>query len=178
MTAHWIHIGGSPLAPTWELRHRVLGSYSVEDSPIDHQGARTLCMPLSHAEFPLSLQRFLIAALLCTYSRCQACRGTMPFVQFACGLPCYCHRLWGQRRQGFQHHPSMGLASLWMPSHTQCGERGAGELEEPCRQSRTSHCCNGTGGAGQVSVTVLSLHCCTNDLPIVPNEHVCNVLHS
>jgi hypothetical protein len=27
----------------------------------------------------------------------------------------------------------MGLASLWMPSHTQCGERGAGELEEPCR---------------------------------------------
>ena len=83
MTAHWIHIGGSPLAPTWELRHRVLGSYSVEDSPIDHQGARTLSMPLSHAEFPLSLQRFLIAALLCTYSRCQACRGTMPFVQFA-----------------------------------------------------------------------------------------------
>ena len=133
MTAHWIHIGGSPLAPTWELRHRVLGSYSVEDSPIDHQGAHTLCMPLSHAEFPLSLQRFLIAALLCTYSRCQACRGTMPFVQFACGLPCYCHRLWGQRRQGFQHHPSMGLASLWMPSHTQCGERGAGDLEEPCR---------------------------------------------
>ena len=64
MTAHWIHIGGSPLAPTWELRHRVLGSYSVEDSPIDHQGARTLYMPLSHAEFPLSLQRFLIAALL------------------------------------------------------------------------------------------------------------------
>ena len=23
-----------------------------------------------------------------------------------------------------------------------------------------------------------SLHCCTNDLPIVPDEHVCNVLHS
>ena len=69
MTAHWIHIEGSPLAPTWELWHRVLGSYSVEDSSIDHQGARTLCMPLSHAEFPLSLQRFLIAALLCTYSR-------------------------------------------------------------------------------------------------------------
>ena len=70
MTAHWIHIGGSPLGPTWELRHRVLGSYSVEDSPIDHQGACTLCMPLSHAKFPLSLQRFLIAALLCNYNRC------------------------------------------------------------------------------------------------------------
>ena len=34
------------------------------------------------------------------------------------------------------------------------------------------------GSAGQVSVTVLSLRCCTNDLPIVPDEHVCNVLHS
>ena len=35
----------------------------------------------------------------------------------------------------------------------------------------------GTGGAGQVSVTVFSLHCCTNDLPVVLDEHVCNVLH-
>ena len=47
MIAHWIEIGGSPLAPNWELRHRVLGSYAVQDSPIDHQGACTVCMPLS-----------------------------------------------------------------------------------------------------------------------------------
>ena len=47
MTAHWIEIGGSPLTPTWELRHRVLGSYAVQDSPIDHQGACTVCMPPS-----------------------------------------------------------------------------------------------------------------------------------
>ena len=45
MTAHWIEIGGSPLAPTWELRHRVLGSYAVQDSPIDHQG----CVYYLHA---------------------------------------------------------------------------------------------------------------------------------
>ena len=70
MTAHWMHIGGSLLAPTWQLWHQVLGSYSVENSPIDHQGAGTLYMPLSHAEFPLSLRCFLIATLLCTYSRC------------------------------------------------------------------------------------------------------------
>ena len=64
MTTHWIHIGGSPLAPTLELQHRVLGPYSVEDSPIDHQGARTPCILLSYAKFPLSLLRFLIAVLL------------------------------------------------------------------------------------------------------------------
>ena len=126
MTAHWIEIGGSPLAPHWELRRQVLGAYAVEDSPIDHQGACTLCMTLSQAEFPLSLRRCLIVVLLCTYSRCKACRGAMPFVQIACGLSCYCHRFRGQRRQGFQHHSSMGLASLWMPSPTQCGEGGAG----------------------------------------------------
>ena len=55
MTAHWIEIGGSPLAPTWELRHRVLGSYVVQDSPIDHQGACTICMPLSQTKLLLSL---------------------------------------------------------------------------------------------------------------------------
>ena len=44
ITAHWIEIGGSPLAPSWELRHRVLGSYAVQDSPIDHQGACTVCI--------------------------------------------------------------------------------------------------------------------------------------
>ena len=27
--------------------------------------------------------------------------GTMPFVQFACGLPCYCHRLWGNVAKAF-----------------------------------------------------------------------------
>ena len=31
MTAHWIHIEGSPLAPTWELWHLVLGSSSMEE---------------------------------------------------------------------------------------------------------------------------------------------------
>ena len=34
----------------------------------------------------------------------------MPFVPIACGLPCYCHRLRWQRRQGFQQHLAMGLA--------------------------------------------------------------------
>ena len=53
MTPHWIEIGGSFFGPHWELRHRVLGAYVMEDSPIDHQGACTLCMPLSQAEFPL-----------------------------------------------------------------------------------------------------------------------------
>ena len=38
----------------------------------------------------------------------------------------------GQCRQGFQHHPSIGLALLWMPSPTQCGEGRAGYLEEQC----------------------------------------------
>ena len=70
MTAHWIEIGGSLLAPCWELRHWVLRMYAVEDSPIDHQGACTLCIPLSPAEFPLSLRRCLIIVLLCTYSHC------------------------------------------------------------------------------------------------------------
>ena len=47
----------------------------------------------------------------------------MPFVPVACGLPCYCHRLRWQRRQGIQQHLGMGLAPLWMPSHTQCREK-------------------------------------------------------
>ena len=69
MTAHWIEIGVTPLAPCWELRHRVLGSYAVQDATIDHQAACTLCMPLSQTEFPLSLGRSLIFVLLCMYSR-------------------------------------------------------------------------------------------------------------
>ena len=39
MTVHWIHIGGTQLQPTWELRHRMLGSYPVQATRIDHQGA-------------------------------------------------------------------------------------------------------------------------------------------
>ena len=50
MATHWIEIGVSPLGPRWELHHRVLGAYAVEDSPIDHQGECTLCMPLSQAD--------------------------------------------------------------------------------------------------------------------------------
>ena len=53
MTAHWIEIGGSPLGPHWELWHRVLGGYAVEDVLIDNQGACSLCMPLPQTEFPL-----------------------------------------------------------------------------------------------------------------------------
>ena len=90
MIGHWIEIGGSPLAPRWELRHRVLGAYAMEDLPIDHQGACTLCMPLSQAEFPLFLRCCLIVVLLDTYSLCQACRGVVPFVQIACGLAFCC----------------------------------------------------------------------------------------
>ena len=53
--SHWIEIGGSPLAPRWELRHRVLGSYAVQDSQIDHQGACTVCMHLSQTKLLLCL---------------------------------------------------------------------------------------------------------------------------
>ena len=70
MTAHWIEIGRSPLAPSWELWHRVLGSYAVQDSPIDHQGACSVCMPPSQTKLLLSLQRCLTIVLLCMYSRC------------------------------------------------------------------------------------------------------------
>ena len=55
MTAHWIEIGGSPLAPSWELWHWVLGLYAVQDSPIDHQGACINCMPLSQTKLLLWL---------------------------------------------------------------------------------------------------------------------------
>ena len=105
MTTHWIEIGGSPLAPSWELRHRVLGSYAVQDATIDHQGACTVCMPPSRTKLTLSLGRCLTIVLLCMYSRCLACRGAMPFVPIACGLPCHCHQLRWLRCQGFQHHP-------------------------------------------------------------------------
>ena len=120
---------------------------------------------------------YLIVVLLCMYSRCYACHGAMSFVPIVCELPCYCHQLRGQCCQGFEHHPSMGLASLWMPSHTQCHEGGARWLEEPCRQSHTNHGSVIIGGVGQVSGTIFSLHCCANDLHVVLEEHVCNVLH-
>ena len=126
MTAHWIEIEGTPLTPSWELRHRVLGSYIVQDATIDHQGACTVCMPPSQTKFPLCLGHCLTVVLLCMYNCCYACCGAMPFVPIACGLPCYYHRLWWQHHQGFQHHPWMGLALLWMPSHTQCHEGGTG----------------------------------------------------
>ena len=64
MTAHWIEIGGSPLAHRWELQHRVLGSYLMQDATVGHQSACTLCMPLSQAEFPLSLGRCLICCIV------------------------------------------------------------------------------------------------------------------
>ena len=47
MTAHCIEIGGTPLAPYWELWHRVLGPYAVPNATIDRQGACTIYMPLS-----------------------------------------------------------------------------------------------------------------------------------
>ena len=70
ITAHWIEIGGTPLAPSLELHHRVLGSYAVQDATIDHQGGCTICTPLSQTKLPLSLGRCLTIVLLCMYSRC------------------------------------------------------------------------------------------------------------
>ena len=70
MTAHWIEIGVGPFAPSWELRHWVLGSYAVQASPIDYQGACTVYMPLSQTKLLLSLRRCLTIVLLFTYSRC------------------------------------------------------------------------------------------------------------
>ena len=54
MIAHWIEIGGTPLALCWELQHWVLRLYAVLDATIDHQGACTICMTLSQIKFPYS----------------------------------------------------------------------------------------------------------------------------
>ena len=68
MTTDWIETRGTPLAPYWELWHRVLGLYAMPYATIDHQGVCTICMPLSHTKFPCSLGHCLIVVLLCTYS--------------------------------------------------------------------------------------------------------------
>ena len=84
LTAHWIGIGGTPLAPCWELQHQMLGLYAVQDVTIDHQGACALCMPVSAAEFPLSLGPCLIVVLLCTY---YSCYGATPLFNLHVDFP-------------------------------------------------------------------------------------------
>ena len=120
MTAHWIDIGGSEAQPRWVLRQRVLGSYPVQEARIDHEGACSLYAAITRPLF--YIRRMLAHFIFCVHSCCSARIATMRVVRFVCGLPCDRHRLWGQCRQGFQLHPSMGLASLWLPSDTQCRE--------------------------------------------------------
>ena len=140
MTIHWIDICGTQLQPCWMLRNRVLGAYPVEATRIDHHGACSIASLRSQADFSLFSRPCLISVCFIR-NYCWACIGSMQAIQFACALPCNRHRLWGQCRQGFQHHASVGLASLRVPSHTQCREGGAGVLEEPCCQSCTA--CSG-----------------------------------
>ena len=51
-------------------------------------------------------------------------------------------------------------------------------LDSLKNQSCIRHGCIITGGTEQVSGTIFLLHCCTNNLPIMLERHVCNVMHS
>ena len=74
MTAHWIEIGGSPLVLHWELRHWVLGAYSVEDSPIE----ASRCVYSLHASITGRISPFLMKLPNCC---------VVVYVQSLLGLP-------------------------------------------------------------------------------------------
>ena len=112
MTAHWIEIGGSPLAPSWELRHRVLGSYAVQDLPIGHQGACIVCMPPSQTKLLLSLRH---SPNYCLVVYVQSLLGLLVeqcrLFQLHVDFPAIVTDCMWQHRQGFQQHPWNGIGS-------------------------------------------------------------------
>ena len=133
MTAHWIHIGGSPLAPTWELWHRMLGLYSVEDSPIDHQR----CAYSLHASVTCQ-----ICPLLTMFPNCcivvylQSLLG-LPWSNVVCSNCTWTSLLLspiaGATSPRLSTPPFNGIGFIVDAIYTQFGEHGARELEELCR---------------------------------------------